>query len=148
MNKIIEQIEADFIQALKQKNQLRVETLRMLKGAISVQEKKAGQTPTASEIISIIQAEIKKRDQAIEGYQKALRAESAQKEQKEKAILIQYLPRQLPEEALVKIIDQAIAETGASSVREMGLVMAKVMAQTKGQATGEKVSQLVKQKLG
>lgn len=102
---------------------------------------------TDEEIIDAVANEIKKRREAIELYEKGGRPELAEKEKKEFRILQGYLPEQLPEEEVKKIVADAIAKTGAKDVKEMGKVMGMVTAQVKGRADMSLVSKIVKDEL-
>ena len=102
---------------------------------------------TDEEIIKVIQTEIKKRKEAIELFEKGGRTELAQKEKDEMKILLQYVPAQMNEENLRKIVKEMIEETGAKEMKDMGKVISAVMAKVKGTADGGEVSRIVKQEL-
>lgn len=102
---------------------------------------------TDDEIISVISTEVKKRKEAIEAYQKGGREELAVKERDELGVLETYLPEQMGEEELKKIVQETIIEIGATTVQDTGNVMKAVMAKVKGKADGSLVSRLVKEKL-
>ncbi|MDZ7333480.1 MAG: GatB/YqeY domain-containing protein, partial [candidate division KSB1 bacterium] len=89
----------------------------------------------------------KKRKEAIDAYQKANRSDLAEKEQQELAIIQQYLPAQLSDEQIAAKIDEIIAAVGATSLKDLGKVMAEAMKALKGKADGKKVQQLVREKL-
>ena len=142
-----QQIEAEFISALKAKNAQLVSTLRMLKSAITNKEKQTGEEIDDTQILKTIEQEVKKRQESFNLYQKAGRAESAQKEQNEINILKAYLPEEMPTVKLEKIIDKTITKLGAKEIKDMGKVMGTVIAEVAGRASGDKISQLVKRKL-
>ncbi|MEK7062075.1 MAG: GatB/YqeY domain-containing protein [Patescibacteria group bacterium] len=142
-----QQIEAEFISALKAKNAQLVSTLRMLKSAITNKEKQTGEEIDDTQILKTIEQEVKKRQESFNLYQKAGRAESAQKEQNEINILKAYLPEEMPTAKLEKIIDKTITKLGAKEIKDMGKVMGTVIAEVAGRASGDKISQLVKRKL-
>lgn len=102
---------------------------------------------TDEEIIKVIQSEIKKRKEAVELFEKGGRNELAQKEKDEMNILLQYVPAQMNEEKLRKIIKETIEETGAKEMKDMGKVIAGVMVKVKGAADGSEVSKVVKEEL-
>jgi len=142
-----QQIEIEFISALKAKNATLVSTLRMLKSAITNKEKQTGEEIDDAQILKTIEQEIKKRQESAQMYKQAGREESAQKEQNEIKILKNYLPEEMPIDELEKIIDETVAKLDAKDIKDMGKVMGAVMAQTAGRASGDKISQLVKTKL-
>jgi len=142
-----QQIEIEFISALKAKNATLVSTLRMLKSAITNKEKQTGEEIDDAQILKTIEQEIKKRQESQKMYKQAGRDESAQKEQDELEILKNYLPEEMPIDELEKIIDEMVAKLDAKDIKDMGKVMGAVMAQTVGRASGDKIAQLVKTKL-
>ena len=97
--------------------------------------------------MSVVQKEAKQRRDSIEEFTKAGRQELADKEQKELEILQKYLPEQLSEEEIKKLVDEAISQTGASNISDMGNVMGALMPKTKGKADGSLVSKIVKESL-
>src|SRR3989338_3044793 len=137
-----EDIKKDLNEALKSREELKTSVLRLLSSAILNKEKdkryKSGKAEDVSltdeEIIDIISSESKKRKEAIELYQKGDRPELAKKEKEEMDILQKYLPKQLSEEEIKKLVEEAVAKTGAVSVKEMGKVMAVLTPQIKGKA--------------
>jgi len=142
-----QQIEIEFISALKAKNATLVSTLRMLKSAITNKEKQTGEEIDDAQILKTVEQEIKKRQESQKMYKQAGRDESAQKEQDELEILKNYLPEEMPIDELEKIIDEMVAKLDAKDIKDMGKVMGAVMAQTVGRASGDKIAQLVKTKL-
>lgn len=142
-----QQIETEFISALKAKNATLVSTLRMLKSAIVNKEKQTGEEIDDAQILKTIEQEIKKRQESAQMYKQAGRDESAQKEQNEIKILKKYLPEEMPTSELENIIDEMITKLDAKDIKDMGKVMGAVMAQTAGRASGDKIAQLVKTKL-
>ncbi len=103
---------------------------------------------TDEEVVSAISSEIKKRKDAVTQYQAAGRAESAASEQAEMEILMRYMPEQMSEDDVKKLITQAIEETGAKDAKDMGKVMGQVSKKTKGTFDGSRLSALVKEMLG
>ncbi|PWB38458.1 MAG: aspartyl-tRNA amidotransferase [Parcubacteria group bacterium] len=142
---LAENIEKDFKQAMRNKEDTKLSTLRMLKSALQNKsiELKRG-TMEESDILAVIQKELKKRQDAILAFSSGGRQEMADKEKAEAAILAAYLPAGLGEAEIVKIVEEAIASQG----NNFGLVMKEVMAQTRGRADGQLVQRLVKEKLG
>ena len=155
-------IQDETIKAMKESNELLLITLRMLSAAIITKEKEkrfkiSKQKPeldeqglvkesqlTDEEIIEVISSEIKKRRDAVALYEKGNRQELADKEKKEIEILQKYLPEQMSEEEVKKLVQEAIAKTGAKEAKDMGKVMKEVSPQVKGKADGSLVSKIVK----
>lgn len=142
-------IQDNLNKAVKENNEIVRSTLRMLLAAIFNKEKEKKykekeEELTNEEILDIVSSEAKKRREAIVGFEKGERQELAEKEKKELEILQKYLPEQLSEEEIKKLVQQAIKKTGASEMKDMGKVMAEIMPQIKGKADGKLVSQIVK----
>ena len=132
------------------KDELKTSVLRMLLSAINyyeIQKGGAGYAATEEDVLAVIQNQAKQRRDSIEQFKNAGRQELADKEQKELEILQTFLPEQMGEEEVKKIIDQTISETGASTIQDMGKVMGALMPKVKGKADMGMVSNLVKQKL-
>ena len=142
-----EQINKDLINALKSKEELKVSTLRMLKSALKNKEIENSKELSDSETTEVISKQIKQRRDSIDQYLKANRDELAQKEKKEVSVLEKYLPEQLSEYEIEKIIKKTILETAASGPKDMGKVMSKVMPQLKDKADGTLISKIVRGKL-
>ncbi|MBI2011906.1 GatB/YqeY domain-containing protein [Candidatus Daviesbacteria bacterium] len=140
-------IQEDLKQAQLDRNELKVSTLRLLLSEVNNAKIQKGQELSDEEITGVIQKEIKKRKESIESFRKGAREDLALKEEAEAKVLESYLPTQLSDEELTKIIDLAINEVGANSIADMGKVIGKVMSQVSGKADGGRVSNLVKQKL-
>jgi uncharacterized protein YqeY len=131
-------------QAMLAKEALRVSTLRMLKSALEYHkiEKKQEQLGDA-DVTAVIKKQIKQRQDSIEGFEKGGRADLADKERAELAVLKSYLPEELPEAQIEDIVRGAIAETGATTKADMGKVMKSVQAKIAGRADNRLVSQIV-----
>ncbi|PIS42635.1 MAG: glutamyl-tRNA amidotransferase [Candidatus Kerfeldbacteria bacterium CG08_land_8_20_14_0_20_40_16] len=140
-------LEQQLKEAIKEKNPIKLGTIRLTIAKIKNEEIAKKRELKEEEIQAVIQKEIKKRKDAQEAYQKGGRAELAQKEEAESKILKEYLPEPFSEEELEKIIQAAIKEAGAQSLKEMGKVMSIVMAQAKGRAEGKLVNEKVRQLL-
>jgi len=151
-----EKIQKDLTEALKNKRELEVSVLRLLIAAILNKEKEKRYKLkeekdvllSDEEITDVVSTEVKKRKEAASEYQKGGRQELADKEEKEAKILEKYLPDQLSEKDLEKLIKEAITKTGAKEQKDIGKVMAVLMPQTKGRADGGLVSKIVKESLG
>lgn len=127
---------------------LRVSTLRMLMAELKNAEIAKREELEPDDELAVVSREVKRRGEAAEEYAKADRADLADKEKAEAEILKAFLPEQLSEPEVEAIVAEAIAETGASSPRDMGRVMGAVMPKLKGRADGKVVNALVARKLG
>ena len=133
--------------AMKNKDELRKNTITMLRAAILQVEKDGQKQLNDDEIVGVIAKEVKKRKDSISDYEKANRQDIIDNLNREIEILSKYLPEQLSEEEISKLVDEAISETNASSPRDMGKVMQVVRPKTNGRADGKLVSEIVKNKL-
>ena len=144
--KIIQQIEKDIIQALRNKKEVEILTLRGVKSAIKNAEiAKKPDKLDESDIIRILRSEIKKRQDAKILYEQGKRSELADKEESEIKIIEKYLPQELSDEGLEKIIKDAIAKSGASGPQDFGRVMGLAMKEVAGRADGNRVGEIVKE---
>ncbi len=143
-----EQIELALKAAMKEKSELKRDALRMLLSALKVKEKEIRRRPNEAETQQTITTLIKQRRDSAELYRTGGREELALKEENEILVLKAFLPEQLSPEELEKLVDEAIAESGASSPKEMGKVMKVLMPKTSGRANGKQVNELVRQRLG
>jgi hypothetical protein len=149
------EIQQELKKAVKGGDEINRSTLRMVLAAVSNKEKEkrykekaeAEVQLTEEEMIEVISSEAKKRKEAIREYEKGGRQDLAEKEKAELKILEKYLPEQLSEEEIRKLVQQAVEKTGASEMKDMGKVMAELMPQVKGKADGTIVSQIVKELL-
>ena len=132
--------------AMKARDSLRLGTIRMARTALKNAEIEARRELDDAAAIKVLSTLVKQRREAAEAY-RATRPELAEKEEKELAVLQEFLPAQLSEKELEEIIAKAITESGASSMRDMGAVMKLVTAQTTGRADGKLVSEMVRQQL-
>ncbi len=145
---LIDDIKNDLKDAMLSKEKLKVSTLRLLISSIKYRQIEKSEELDDNEIIAVLSTEVKKRRESAEEYSKAERKELAEKEEAEIKVIEKYLPEQMTDEEITKLIDQAIADTGAESKKDMGKVMQQLMPKTKGRADGRKVSQIVTEKLG
>jgi uncharacterized protein YqeY len=141
-----EKLQSDLTDAIRARDEVKSGTVRMLLAAITNEELagKAAKVLTDAEIITVLSREAKKRHEAVDAYTQAKRDDLANKEKAEGAIIAQYLPEQLSEEEIKKLITEAIAETNASGPAGMGLVMKVLQPKIAGRADGGLVSGLVK----
>jgi uncharacterized protein YqeY len=147
---LFEQINADYIAAYKAKETVRVSVLRMLKTSVKnrlVELRRPGGELSDEEMLDIVLKEGKQRRDSIAEYDKAGRSDLASREAEELAILEAYLPAAMSEEELAAAVEQAVAEAGASSPKEMGKVMSLLMPRCKGRVDGRKLSQAVRDRL-
>lgn len=134
-------------EAMKNKDEIKKDTITLLRSAILQVEKDNQKQLSEDEMLAIVSKEVKKRKESIADYEKANREDIVQKLKKEIEILSEYLPEQLSEEEIIKIVEEAINETGATSPRDMGKVMQAIRPKTNGKADGKVVSQIVREKL-
>ena len=125
----------------------RRDALRLLLSSLRSAEKELQRPLSDDEELQVLQRERKRRIEAAEAFRSGGRPEQADSEERELAVLREFMPEPLSEEALEEIVDDAIAEVGATSIRDLGRVMADVMPQVSGRADGSVVSQLVREKL-
>ena len=143
-----DQIINDMTAAMKAQEAARTSTLRMVKAAIMNREKEGGGAVTDEDVLKLLRSQVKQRRDSVEQYQKAGRPELADKEIAEIAVIETYLPQAASEAEIEQAVSEAIAETGASSMKEMGTVMKAVMPKLAGKnADGRTVSETVKKKL-
>ena len=139
-----ERIDADLKDAARAQDKRRLGTLRMLKSAMKYREIEKGEALTDDEALSVCSTLIKQRRDSAAQFTAGGRPELAENENAEIAILEHYLPRQLTDDELQALVQQAVAETGAKGPRDMGAVMKAVGPKTRGQAEGRRVSDAVK----
>ncbi len=143
-----ERITSDMTAAMKAKEPARLSTLRMVKAAVQNREIEKGGELSEEELVKALQSLVKQRRDSVEQYEKAGRAELADKERAEIAVIEEYLPRAASREEIERAVEEAVAETGASSMKEMGAVMKAALARLAGRnADGKMVSEAVKQRL-
>jgi uncharacterized protein YqeY len=145
-----EKLQSDLTDAIRSRAEVKSGTIRMLLAAITTEEVsgKAARVLKDDEIITVLSREAKKRREAVEAYVAAKRDDLADKERAEGEVIAQYLPSQLSEEEIKKLIADAISETGAAGPAGMGLVMKVLSPKIAGKADGGVVSGLVKAALG
>lgn len=143
---MVDKLQQDLREAQLARDEIKVSTLRLLLSEIKNAQIAKGEL-SDQDIISIIGREVKKRKEAAAGFRSGGREDSAQKEEAELKILQSFLPVQLSNEELTKIIESSINELGATSAQDMGKVIGAVMGKVAGQADGATVSALIKEKL-
>jgi uncharacterized protein len=145
---LTDKLAADLKAAMLAKDAMRMSTLRMLKSAIEYFKiEKKQENVIDADVTAVIKKQIKQRQDSIEGFEKGGRADLADKEKAELAILKSYLPEELSQAQLEEIVKAAIAEVGATTKADMGKVMKAVQAKAAGRADNRLVSQLVSAQL-
>ena len=146
MTTLKETLRTDLTAAIKSSDKLRSATLRMALSAITNEEVagKVARQLSDAEVMAVLIREQKKRREAAEAFAAAGRTEQAEQEQAEGEVLAGYLPQQLSEEELADLVTQAVAESGATGPREMGLVMKVLTPKIAGRAEGSRVAAAVK----
>jgi len=144
---LIKTIQSELTTAMKERDADRRDALRLILSSLQSAEKELQRPLHEDEELQVLQRERKRRIESIEAFEGAGRAEQAAKEQAELEVLEEFMPEPLSENDLDRIVDDVIAEVGATSMRDLGRVMADVMPQIAGRADGSAVSQLVREKL-
>jgi len=144
---IADTITQKIAEAMKARDEIRLSTLRLLSSALNYEFIAKQHKLSEEEELVVVAKEAKKRKDAIEAYEKAGAKDRAEKEQKELLVLEEYLPEQMSDAELTGIVDEAISETGAKAITDMGRVMAAIMSKVQGRADGGRVSTQVKEKL-
>ncbi|WP_084956282.1 GatB/YqeY domain-containing protein [Thermoactinospora rubra] len=149
MSALKDKLQADLSAAMKSRDEVRTRTIRMALAAINVEEVagKAARELSDEEVVKVLTKEAKKRREAAEAFSNAGRQDRAQAELDEHAVLEEYLPAQLSDEELYRLVDEAIAETGAAGPQAMGQVMKVVNPRVAGRAEGGRVAQAVRSRL-
>ncbi len=142
-----ERLDQDLKSAMREKAQLRLDTIRMLKSAIKYREIELMKPLDDAGILGVISTEMKRRRDSVEQYKAGNRQDLADKEAAEIAILQAYLPQQLGADELRAKVDAAVAAVGAQGMKDMGKVMKALLPEVQGRADGAVVSELVKAKL-
>ena len=144
---LINRMEQELKDAMLEHDNERRDALRLILASLRSAEKELQRPLSDDEELQVLQRERKRRQEAAEGFRSAGRDEQAEAEESELAVLEEFMPEPLSEDDLEEIVDDAIAEVGATSMRDFGRVMADVMPQVSGRADGSAVSQLVREKL-
>ena len=139
---VLQQVQDDAVAALKAGDRDRAGALRLIVSELQKAEKEG-----AADELAVLQRERKRRVEAAEAYEKAGRTDLAATERREVELIDPYLPAQLEDAELGTLVEQAVSETGASSVKDMGQVMSAVMPRVAGRADGKRVSAVVRERL-
>ena len=144
---LIERIDGELKEAMRARDAERRDALRLILSSLKSAEKDLQRPLSHDEELQVLQRERKKRIEAAEAFRSGKREEQAVSEERELSVLQEFMPEPLSEQELEEIVDNAIAENGATSIGDFGRVMADVMPQVSGRADGSAVSQLVREKL-
>ena len=144
---LVQRLEGEVKDAMLARDATRRDALRLILNSLRAAEKDLQRPLSEDEELQVLQRERKRRNEAAEAFRAGGREDRASKEETELAILEEFMPAPLSEDELEQIVDDAIAETGATSLRDMGRVMADVMPQVAGRADGSAVGQIVREKL-
>ena len=144
---LIEEIDDELKDAMRARDAERRDTLRLILNALKNSEKELQRPLSEEEELQVLQRERKRRVEAADAFRTGGREEQAEAEERELDVLEEFMPEPLSEDDLEEIVDNVIAEVGATSLHDLGRVMADVMPQVSGRADGSTVSQLVREKL-
>lgn len=140
---LLERLNQDMKQALKNKEKDRLTVIRMVKSSLQNEAIKKGEELSEDDEMQVLTREVKQRKDSLQEFKNANRDDLAEKTEQELEIIQGYLPEQLSDEELEQIVINTIIEVGASSKSDMGKVMSAVMPKVKGQADGSKVNKMV-----
>jgi len=141
-------VEADLKTALKARDELAISCLRLVRAALKNKEKELRRELSEAEELQVLNTLAKQRREAAEQFRQGGRAELAEKEERELALIQGYLPEQLDQAGIEKVLDQVFAELTPQGMKDMGRVMKAAMTRLQGQADGKLVNQLVRKRLG
>ncbi len=147
MSSIRETLQDDWKNAIKSKDRFKANVISMAKSAILLLEKSGATDIDDTKVIEVIAKEVKQRRDSLVEFEKGNRQDLVEETKAEIEILLHYLPQQLTEDEIRKIVMEAAEKLGASSMKDMGKLMAEVRPQTNGRADGKLVSQIVKEYL-
>jgi uncharacterized protein len=140
-----EKLLQDFKEAMKEKNELKKNTVMMVRAAVLQIEKDTQKEVLDDQILEIIAKEVKKRKESLADYEKSGREDLIRQINDEIAILKEYLPEELSEEEIRKIVEDAIKETGAETIKDMGKVMQAAKAKSAGRADNKVINEIVRE---
>lgn len=144
---LLQQLSTDMVAAMKAKDKETLNAVRMLKAAVQNEQIAQGHDLTADEEVAVMSREYKQRKESLAEFEKAGRQDLIAQGRHELAIVEKYLPKQLSEEEVTKIVKDIISGLGADSMKNFGQVMGAVMPKVKGQADGQVVNRIVKEQL-
>ena len=141
---LVEKINSDLITAMRNKDELRLNVLRMLKSELKYKAIDTGDDLSEEDATAVLSSAAKKRSEAVQEYRKGGREDLAEQETAESEIIKEYLPEQLSEDVLKDLVENTIAETGAVSIKDLGTVMKAFMPRVRGRADGKIVNIVVR----
>lgn len=141
---LLQQLTSDMVTAMKERDKETLAVVRMLKAAVQNEQIEAGHDLTAEEEVAVLSREYKQRKESLAEFEKAGRQDLVDQTNHELVVVEKYLPKQLSEEEVTKIVEQTVEELGADSMKDFGKVMGAVMPKVKGQADGKIVNATVK----
>ena len=144
---LVEKIQQDMKTAMKERDRARLGALRMLSAALKNGEIEAGRPLTEEEEQVVLRRQLKQREESAEAFRRAGREERAASESAEAEIVREYLPEPLSPGELQEIVDRAMRDTGASGMKDMGIVMGRAMTLAEGRAEGRELAALVRDRL-
>jgi len=144
---LFNQINEDIKTSMKNKDAFKLSVIRMVKGAMQLEVINKKRDLNDDEVIAIIAKQIKMRKDSIEEFKKASRDDLVEKTQKEVDILVTYMPEQLNEEEIIKVIDEVFEIVKPTSVKDLGMIMKEISPKVKGKADMSEVNRLIKEKL-
>ncbi|HCO11994.1 MAG TPA: glutamyl-tRNA amidotransferase [Desulfonauticus sp.] len=144
---LVTQLEKDFLQALKAKEELKVAVLRMVKTALKNKQVELKRPLTEEEVLKVLSKEAKQREDAATQFRQGGREDLALKEEQELEILKSYLPQKMSVQEMEEAIENALKELKPAGLKDMGKVMSYLMQKYPGQVDGKQLSQLVREKL-
>ncbi len=142
-----DRIREDLKKAMKEKDEVKVRTLRMVISAIRNFEVEKMKEASDEDVIAVLQREAKRRREAIDQYKSAGREDLASEEEKELKVIESYLPEQMSDEEIESLAKEIIEEVGAKSLKDIGKVMKEIMPKVKGRADGKRVNEIVRKLL-
>lgn len=140
---LLDQLNDDLKQAMKEKDKVRLSVIRMVKSAVKNREIELGRALTDEDVVGVIQKEIKQRRDSLQAFQDAHRTDLIEQAEQEIAVLQSYLPAQLTDDEIAQLAKDVMARVGASGKADMGKVMRELMPEVRGRADGRRVQQIV-----
>ncbi|MGM9904342.1 glutamyl-tRNA(Gln) amidotransferase subunit E [Enterococcus sp. 10A9_DIV0425] len=144
---LLSRLNDDMKTAMKAKDKESLQVIRMIKSSIQNEQIKVGHDLTEEEELTVLSREMKQRRDSLHEFEEAGRDDLAEKVKSEITIVEKYMPEQLSDDEIRQLVQEAIAQTGASSVKEFGKVMGVIMPKVKGKADGNQVNAIVKESL-
>lgn len=145
---IKDKLKEDLKTAMKEKDSIRKNVVQLIKAGVLQVEKDKQVTLDDDGVLDVIAKQLKQRRDSLPDYEKSGREDLIAQLKRETDILMEYLPAQLTEEELTELVKEAVAQTGASSVKDMGKIMAAVMPKAKGRADGREINRIARELLG